>query len=282
MTEAPAYRELLEEFLPDQSSPLYRLTAEYAFTAIERGFLIADIVERWMPVRGSKVLDIGCGEGGVAIAFALRGGDVTALDVAPARIERMNVWASEHGVAIGGIVADARKTSLPDGQYDIVICNDFMEHVSQPQALAYEVERLLKDGGCLYLSVQSRLSVFGFLSDPHLGLLGITLMPRWLARMYAEKMRRRTTYYSVFVIPTHGYLTRIFSNTRIRLTSVTTGDPGAKIANPHLINSSPKRKAMLAAQKLGLAKLAFRLLDSRFNQFFLDALTYVGKKNEET
>ncbi|MBF8267065.1 MAG: Methyltransferase type 11 [Dehalococcoidia bacterium] len=278
MKEKPTYRELLEDSFPEKSSPLYHRNADYAFTAIERGTQIVDIMEKHVSIRGSRVLDLGCGEGGVAIAFALRGGQVTALDASPERIERMKVWASEHGVAVEGVAGDALETGLPSGHYDVVVCNDFLEHVRAPQALAYEIQRLLKEGGHLYLSNLNRLSIFGFLSDPHLSLFGLTWMPRWLAKIYAEKIRRRTESYSVFVIPTHGYLKRIFGKAGVELTSITSENPAEKILNPHLIKSGPKRRAMLAARKLGLTWIAFRLLDSRLNQLFLDMLTYVGKK----
>lgn len=278
MKEKPTYRELLEDALPEKSSPIYHCNADYAFTAIERGTQIVDVMERHTPVRGSRVLDMGCGEGGVAIAFALRGGEVTALDVSPERIERMKVWASEHGVAVKGVVGDALETGLPGGHYDIIVCNDFLEHVRQPQALANEIERLLKEGGHLYLSNLNRLSIFWFLSDPHLALFGLTWMPRWLARIYAEKIRRRTKTYSVFVIPTHRYLKRIFGKAGVELTPIGPENPAEKIVNPHLIKSGPKRRAMLVARKLGLTWLVLRLLDSRLNQLFLDMLTYVGEK----
>ncbi|MFC1935242.1 class I SAM-dependent methyltransferase [Chloroflexota bacterium] len=280
MKEKPTYRQLLEEFLPNKSSPLYKDNAEYAFTAIERGNLIADIVEKYTPVRGSKVLDLGCGEGGVAIAFALRGAEATALDISEGRIERMKVWASEHNVSVNGVIADALEIGLPSGQFDIVICNDLMEHVSQPQELAYEIYRLLKEHGYVYLSVPNKLAIFSFFRDSHLNLFGITWMPRWLAKIYAVKIRRRTTTYTVFVIPTHRYLKRIFSKARIELMSVFTEDPAEKIVNPYLMNPGPKRRALMAAKKLGLTGLALRLLDSGFKQFFLDTITYVGKKKD--
>jgi 2-polyprenyl-3-methyl-5-hydroxy-6-metoxy-1,4-benzoquinol methylase len=278
MKEKPTYSELLEDFLPEKSSPLYHLNADYTSTAIERGTQIVDIMEKHIPVRGSKVLDMGCGEGGVAIAFALRGAEVTALDVSPERIERMEVWASEHGVEVNGVVGNAIETGLPGDHYDIVVCNDFLEHVPSPQALAHEVERLLTDEGFLYLSNLGRLSIFGLLSDPHLALFGLTWMPRWLAKTYAEKIRHRTQTYSVYVVPTHRYLKKVFGKAGMELTRITTEDPAEKIRNPDLISAGPKRKAMLAARKLGLTWLALRLLESRLNQFFLDMLTYVGKK----
>jgi 2-polyprenyl-3-methyl-5-hydroxy-6-metoxy-1,4-benzoquinol methylase len=280
MTEKPTYREMLDEFLPDPSSPLYQMNLDYALNAIERGDIIAEIMEEHIPISGGKVLDLGCGEGGVAIAFALRGASVTALDVSPGRIERMGVWAKEHDVDVDGVVASALETGLASSQYDIVICNDFMEHVTQPQLLAYEVERLLKDGGYFYLSVQNRLSLTGVISDPHTSLFGLTWMPRWLAKIYAVRIRRRTKSYSVFVIPTNRFLNRIFNNTTVKLSSIISKSATEQISNPQNIESKYRRIILLTVKRLRLTWLVLRLLDSKFNQFFLGMLTYVGQKQE--
>ena len=278
MTGKLTYRELLEDSLPDKSSPLYQMNLDYALSAIERGGIIAEIMEEHIPFSGCKVLDLGCGEGGVAIAFALKGAAVTALDVSPDRIERMKVWSKEHGVVVEGVVASALETGLAPNQYDIVICNDFMEHVTQPQLLAYEIERLLKDGGYFYLSVQNRLSLSGVMSDPHTRLFGLTWMPRWLAKIYAVKIRRRTESYSVFVIPTNKYLNRIFNNTTVKLSSLISTNASEQISNPQIVGSKYRRLILVTIKRLRLTWLALRLLDSRFNQFLLGMLTYIGQK----
>ena len=281
MTGKLTYRELLEDSLPDKSSPLYQMNLDYALSAIERGGIIAEIMEEHIPFSGCKVLDLGCGEGGVAIAFALKGAAVTALDVSPDRIERMKVWSKEHGVVVEGVVASALETGLAPNQYDIVICNDFMEHVAQPQLLAYEIERLLKDGGYFYLSVQNRLSLSGVMSDPHTRLFGLTWMPRWLAKIYAVKIRRRTESYSVYVIPTHNFLNRIFNKTRVKLSPIRSKSAADQISNPKEIHSSSRRIILVTVERLRLSWLAHRILDSTFNQFFLGMLTYVGQKQEK-
>lgn len=51
------------------------------------------------------------------------------------------------------IVADATNLPFKDSSVDAVICECVLEHVPDPNAVVREIERVLKRGGLLYLSV---------------------------------------------------------------------------------------------------------------------------------
>jgi SAM-dependent methyltransferase len=79
---------------------------------------LVDVVQDLPP---GTALDLGCGEGGDAVWLALRGWQVTAVDVSPTALHR----AAEHAAQAG--VADRVTTerhelgrSFPDGTYDLV------------------------------------------------------------------------------------------------------------------------------------------------------------------
>src|SRR5262249_27825375 len=96
---------------------------------------------------GKKTLDVGCGEGGFSRELALRGLDVTGVDVdadAIATAERnkklLNVQYHTH-------VGDAAKLPFPDQSFEQVISTDVIEHVPDPVVVMREIRRVLKPGG---------------------------------------------------------------------------------------------------------------------------------------
>jgi SAM-dependent methyltransferase len=79
---------------------------------------LVDVVEGLPP---GTALDLGCGEGGDAVWLALRGWQVTGVDVSPTALQR----AAQHAEQAG--VADRVRTerhelgrTFPDGTYDLV------------------------------------------------------------------------------------------------------------------------------------------------------------------
>ena len=48
---------------------------------------------------------------------------------------------------------DACQIELPDASFDCVICIDVLEHVADPFAAALELQRVLRPGGALFLTV---------------------------------------------------------------------------------------------------------------------------------
>lgn len=50
--------------------------------------------------KGTKILDIGCGPGTLAIPLAREGAEVTALDIAPGMLDELKKYANDEGLAV--------------------------------------------------------------------------------------------------------------------------------------------------------------------------------------
>ncbi|MEM7158280.1 MAG: methyltransferase domain-containing protein [Myxococcota bacterium] len=82
----------------------------------------ADFVLQCMGLpAGSPILDVGCGDGAHAVAFAARGMAVTGLDPSPAQLMRASHAAQAAGAAVNLISGDMRQPSV-EGSFSGVVC----------------------------------------------------------------------------------------------------------------------------------------------------------------
>jgi SAM-dependent methyltransferase len=100
-------------------------------------------------VTEGRALDLGCGPTPVAgIALRNLGLDVVGLDVAHS-ICQLAQETSEGLVRV--IVADAEHLPFADGVFDLVTCDDTIEHVFDQRAAAAEVARVTRSGARLLI-----------------------------------------------------------------------------------------------------------------------------------
>ncbi len=115
-------------------------------TALENQF----ILERIGDLRGKKLLDIGSGLGESSIYFALRGAQVTAVDISPMMIEKVVTLGKQYGVEVEGRIADGENLNVPADQYDLIYLANTIHHVQDRAALFEQMLRALKPGGFFY------------------------------------------------------------------------------------------------------------------------------------
>jgi SAM-dependent methyltransferase len=129
-------------------------TAQYAAaTAGNSDRYAAALLELVGPRPGERVLDVATGPGTVAIQAALAvgpSGQVVASDLTP---EWEEVVA--HGAAAAGVenvafrATSADALDLPDGSFDVALCQFGLMFVPEPLAALREMRRVLRDGGRL-------------------------------------------------------------------------------------------------------------------------------------
>ena len=111
------------------------------------------------PAPGERVLDVATGPGTVAIEAARAvgpAGRVVATDLAPEWAEIVAEGAAEAG--LGNVefrVMGAEALALPDGSFDVVLCQFGLMFVPDPLLALREMRRVLRDGGRLGVAVWS-------------------------------------------------------------------------------------------------------------------------------
>lgn len=111
-------------------------------------------IQSFVSLKGSRVLDIGCGGGILAEGLAERGARVTGLDVEPAAIAVAKQHAGQTGLAIDYVCQPLE--SYQATPYPIITCLEMLEHVSRPEMILEHAARLLAPGGYLILSTINR------------------------------------------------------------------------------------------------------------------------------
>ena len=107
-------------------------------------------------IKGSEmVLDIGAGSGRVSIPIArsLTGGHVIALDISPQMLSCLEAEAKKKGIGnkIRPLLADAASSGLENESVDLVVSNNVLHELADPQATLLDAFRVLKPGGKIIL-----------------------------------------------------------------------------------------------------------------------------------
>lgn len=105
---------------------------------------------------GERVLDIGCGTGGLALrakSYVGAAGVVNGIDASPEMIERATAKARKAGVDATFAVAPAQALPFPEAQFDVVFSTLMLHHLPRParREMAIEARRVLKPGGRLLI-----------------------------------------------------------------------------------------------------------------------------------
>ena len=109
------------------------------------------------PVKGLKVLDVGCGGGLISEAMAEFGAQVTGIDMgeAPLSVAKLHLLESGNQVEYIKITAEELAEQRPE-HYDVVTCLEMLEHVPDPSSVIKACERMVKPGGDVYFSTINR------------------------------------------------------------------------------------------------------------------------------
>ncbi|MBK8619599.1 MAG: class I SAM-dependent methyltransferase [Anaerolineales bacterium] len=172
-------------------NPTLKMWFDFAVQCISRGRQIAQLVKPYLPLHASRYLDVGCGHGGFLIGFSELGLDVYGMDLNPQFIPYSRANLKDHNLPeeraqVGDILDVSLSARL--GKFDVITCNDVIEHVNNvPLALTHMIE-MLSSKGILAIQIPNK-DYIGFVQrDGHYNLFGIVLLQHEQAKEYYDTL----------------------------------------------------------------------------------------------
>ena len=101
---------------------------------------------------GDAVLDVGAGDGNVAMRAAAAGAEVEACDLSPAMIGRGRKRSEGAGADVGWLVADAQDLPYGDDRFDAVLSSFGASYAPRALRTARELVRVVRPGGLVGLT----------------------------------------------------------------------------------------------------------------------------------
>jgi 2-polyprenyl-6-hydroxyphenyl methylase/3-demethylubiquinone-9 3-methyltransferase len=117
-----------------------------------------DWIQGMVPLKGLRVLDVGCGGGILSEAIAKAGADTLGIDMAEKSLKVAKLHAMEsqvQGLAYEQLPVESLAEREP-ASFDVVTCMEMLEHVPDPQAVVSACSQLVKPGGWVFFSTLNR------------------------------------------------------------------------------------------------------------------------------
>lgn len=148
--------------------------------------LVKDFKERVGDPSGKKILDAGFGNGGVSIAFAMAGAEMSGVDIEKELYEIAKLHAKAYGVEVKFFLYDGQKLPFADEVFDYAISVSVLEHTTSPEMYLSEILRVTKPQGRCYLAFPNKL----WPKETHTGVWFLTYLPAFLRPLMLRLLKR--------------------------------------------------------------------------------------------
>jgi len=153
----------------DENEPFNLLHG--SITPARFGYFAAVLKRLGRDPSGLRAVDIGCGGGFLAEEFARVGCRVVGIDPSAPSLEAARRHAADHGLSIDYRLGSGEDLPVQDGEFDLALCCDVLEHVTDLDQVIRETARALAPGGIYLFDTVNRT----FASK----VLAIKVMQEW-------------------------------------------------------------------------------------------------------
>jgi 2-polyprenyl-3-methyl-5-hydroxy-6-metoxy-1,4-benzoquinol methylase len=197
----------------DSSQMLY---VDFAMSCVLRARSVADLISELTPNLGKEAsyLDVGCGYGGFVREFASRGLLATGIELQEhlADFSRANCADLPAARIIHGNFLEMDAAQI--GTFDVITCNDVIEHVADAASAISSMIQMLRPGGVLFMEIPNRDCIEAVIQDGHYQIFGLTHLERSAASRFAFQMKGVHDYLQEMgeLYPMEFYLSQLKNN----------------------------------------------------------------------
>jgi len=155
-------REIRNDLIRTHADRRFRSEYDYALFEYYRSAKVLDLLDRAGVRIDGRVLDAGCGGGGMPLSLGEHAGLVVGLDPIDRFGQAGAVLAAERGMTnVLFVQADGLALPFADNTFDLVLSHAVIEHVPDADQYLRECRRVLRPAGRCYLSTAPYLSFAG-------------------------------------------------------------------------------------------------------------------------
>jgi SAM-dependent methyltransferase len=126
---------------------------------------VRELLEKFQPIAAdARVVEVGSGAHGLIFYF----GSTHGIGVDPLAVSYGSLFPRWQRCA-QTIAAVGESLPFPDKSFDVVLCDNVVDHAESPSKIVSELARILRPGGLLYFTVNIHHPVYAIAAGVHSG-----------------------------------------------------------------------------------------------------------------
>jgi SAM-dependent methyltransferase len=126
---------------------------------------VRELLETFQPIKtGARVIEVGSGAHGLIFYFGAEPG----VGVDPLAVSYRRLFPRWQGSA-RTVAASGESLPFADQSFDVVLCDNVVDHAESPKQIVGELARVLIPGGLLYFTVNIHHRVYALAAGLHSG-----------------------------------------------------------------------------------------------------------------